>query len=152
MPAKYTHERVDTGGQLPRAAVSRRSADAANGTPHAVEAVMTNILPMLLGAAFVTIGVFASALADRIRQLRLVHRSDTRTPMRELREPTRAPKQHAESNPLPGSSDIVTALVGAGYKKVIASQAVAACTSREQATPESWTAAALRRCAQGSAS
>jgi hypothetical protein len=112
-----------------------------------------NVLPMLLGAALVTLGVLTSALADRIRQLRPARRDDARTPARELREPSRAPKQSAENDLTPqGSGDVVTALVAAGYRKAVAAQAVAACTSREQATPESWTAAALRRCAQGGAS
>jgi hypothetical protein len=113
---------------------------------------MNDVLHMLLGAALVAIGVLASGLADRIRQLRLARRDDARPPARESRPPARVRQIAPQRDPDPGSGDVVAALVAAGYRKIIAAQAVAACTAREQATPESWTAAALRRCAMGGAS
>jgi hypothetical protein len=109
---------------------------------------MTDVLHMFLGALLVSIGMLASAVADRIRQLRS-------TTLRSSEREPRAPRIAPTPTPAPAlddSNDVVAALVAAGYKKVVAAQAVAACTSREQATPESWTAAALRRCAQGGAS
>jgi Holliday junction resolvasome RuvABC DNA-binding subunit len=115
----------------------------------AIKLGMTDVLPMLLGALLVSIGVLASAVADRIRQLRSTTtlRSEPRA-QRVALAPAPAPVS-AESE---DSGDVLAALVAAGYKKAVAARAVAACTSREQATPESWTAAALRRCAQGGAS
>lgn len=107
---------------------------------------MNDVLCMFLGALLVSIGVLASAVADRIRQLRI-----DRTPAREPREivrQIRAPRAAVEPEPPPGADDVIAALVGAGYKKATAAQAAAACTMREQMTPESWLTAALRRCAQ----
>lgn len=44
---------------------------------------------------------------------------------------------------------VIAALVAAGYKKQVATEATWACNAAERATAESWTAAALRRCALG---
>jgi hypothetical protein len=111
---------------------------------------MNDVLHTLLGAALVSFGVLAAAWADRIRQLRVNRRDSERAPGR---EPARAP--HQKTSPTvdlaPGSDDVIAALVGAGYKKTLATQAALTCTTHEQATPESWTGAALRRCAQGNA-
>ena len=41
------------------------------------------------------------------------------------------------------------ALVAAGYKKPVATEATWACGAGERASIEGWTAAALRRCARG---
>jgi hypothetical protein len=122
---------------------------------------MTDFLHVLLGAALVSIGVLVSALADRIRQLRAMYRAQASVSAREpafapAREPAfapareaRAPKQRsAAAEELPGSGDVVAVLIAAGYRKPVAAQAVAACSPGEQVTPESWTRAALRRCAQ----
>lgn len=117
---------------------------------------MNDLLHVLLGAALVSIGVFVSALADRIRQLRAMHAAHV-----PAREPTPAPVPVRESKPRaatavedlsPGSSDVVAVLIAAGYRKPLAAKAVAACTPSEQASPESWTRAELRRCAMGGAS
>ena len=113
--------------------------------------MLHDVLHMLLGAALVSIGVLVSALADRIRLLRSARREDARPIAREPREP-RASKLEEVPAPAPGSGDVVAVLVAAGFKKPLAAQAAAACSPREQMTPESWTAAALRRCAQGGAS
>jgi Holliday junction resolvasome RuvABC DNA-binding subunit len=112
---------------------------------------MNDVLHMLLGAALVTIGVLASALADRIRQLRLTRHDDTHAPVHApVRAATRAPRAKQNDDVLaPGADDVVAALVATGYRKAQTMQAVAACAPREQATPESWTAAALRHCAGG---
>ncbi len=118
---------------------------------------------MLLGAGLVCLGVLMAALADRVRRLRITRdgvRSlsvardaeiSQRTPARELPRPVYKPPSTPVDD-LPGSSDVISALVGAGYKKALATQAARACTVREQTSPESWMAAALRRCAQGGAS
>lgn len=139
---------------------------------------MNDVLPMLIGAALVSTGVLASALADRIRGLR------ASTPARrEAREPREVPALRESMEPVArvesrakglttdgwkpvgtpahgvvatvvatGSDDIIAALVGSGYKKALATKAVAACTAQEQASPGIWIAAALRRCAMGGAS
>jgi hypothetical protein len=111
---------------------------------------MNDLLHVLLGAALVSIGVFVSALADRIRQLRAMHAAHV--PAREP-APAREPKRAAAAEDItPGSGDVVAVLIAAGYRKPLAAKAVAACTPSEQASPESWTRAALRRCAMGGAS
>lgn len=48
-----------------------------------------------------------------------------------------------------GGEDVIAALVAAGYKKPIATEATWGCTATERATIEGWTASALRRCARG---
>lgn len=138
---------------------------------------LNSVLFMLLGAALVAVGVLASALADRIRGLRGSRETSSpreRTsraapapqPSRavisvvEAAEPLRAtppakPQRRVEPKPQPsadGSDDVITALVTAGYKKPIATEATWACTAAERATVEGWTAAAFRRCARGAMS
>jgi hypothetical protein len=109
---------------------------------------MNDVLHMLLGAALVCLGVLATAFADRVRQLRITRRDSTGVLPRETARTARKPTAPASD---PGSEDVIAALQGAGYKKALATQAALACTEREQATPEIWMAAALRRCAQGGA-
>jgi hypothetical protein len=132
---------------------------------------MNDVLHMLLGAALVCLGILATALADRVRQLRLT-RSDspgvsasvvrrnlgiTRHPepkpgelsaVRVVRGPeasARAANKRVAT--IPGSEDVIAALQSAGYKKSVATQAIRACSEQEQRSPEGWMAAALRRCA-----
>lgn len=107
---------------------------------------MNDVLHMLLGAALVCLGVLTAAYAERVRQLRITrHDSDRpRTLVPAARKPPAATLTRA-----PGSDDVISALQGAGYKKALATQAALACAESEQATPEIWMAAALRRCAQG---
>jgi hypothetical protein len=50
------------------------------------------------------------------------------------------------------ASEVIAALVAAGYKKAIATEATWGCGAAERATIEVWVAAALRRCARGGAS
>lgn len=45
------------------------------------------------------------------------------------------------------ASEVIAALVAAGYKKTFATEATIACKGIECATVEDWTRAALRRCA-----
>lgn len=135
---------------------------------------MQNTLFMLLGAALVAIGVLAAAAADRIRGLRISRepaprerstRSQSPATQQE-RQPTqqarqaipvvelpRAPKQ-PKTPPGPkveteGGDDVIAALMATGFKKPVATEATWACSAAERATVESWTAAALRRCARG---
>lgn len=75
---------------------------------------MNDVLHMLLGAALVCLGILATAAADRIRQLRIIRRDSTRTPIRETS--TRVPRAPT-IDLAPGSDDVVSALVGAGCKK-----------------------------------
>lgn len=49
------------------------------------------------------------------------------------------------SDPGPGS-EVITALMTAGYKRNVATTATWACAAAERATIEGWVAAALRRC------
>jgi hypothetical protein len=134
----------------------------------------TAALNILFGAALVAIGVLAAALADRIRGLRISRDAATRErasrpaapapaqPARssipvvehaELRstpaKPLRAPRAESKVASPEGGEDVIAALVAAGYKKPVATEAAWACSAAERATVESWTASALRRCARG---
>lgn len=124
---------------------------SAIGTLQAIVRGMNDLLHTLLGAALVAIGVLAAALADRIRQLRSSVSSKEGLMRREPRAKAVPVSAVADSDDV-DSGEVVAALVAAGYKKAAASRAASACTAREQSTPESWVAAALRRCAQGGAS
>lgn len=126
---------------------------------------------MLLGAAFVSIGVLASALADRIRGLRVSRegyapreRANRVTsmpvapapviPVMEVRsappKPPRVPRVEPKATgTTDGGDDVIAALVAAGYKKPVATEAVWACGPAERASIERWTRAALVRCARG---
>jgi hypothetical protein len=143
---------LDTGKAILRGSCSAQFRRSVPARRSQLRGVMHDVLQMLLGGSLVTLGVLTSALADRVRQLRPARHVDA-TPAREprelVREPSRAPRQPAPIDLAPGSGAVVAALVAAGFKKTIAAQAVAACSPRDQATPESWTAAALRRCALG---
>ena len=133
-------------------------------------------LSMLFGAALVAIGVLAAALADRIRGLRISRDAREAAPRERLSRAASVPAHSARASipvvehseyrgtPAPGKppraprtepkvpspeGDVIAALVAAGYKKAIASEAAWACSAGERATVETWTAAALRRCARG---
>ena len=134
---------------------------------------LSNILFMLFGAALVAVGVLSSALADRLRGIRLIREAQPRdrasrgqtTPAvatvdaaigRAVDAPVattaRALRPRADLKPVAateGGEDVIAALVGAGYKKPIATEATWACSAAERATVEAWTASALRRCARG---
>ena len=131
-------------------------------------------LSMLFGAALVAIGVLAAALADRIRGLRISRDAREAAPRRAASVAAHSPRatipvvEHSEyrGTPAPvkqprapraepkvpspeGGEDVIAALVAAGYKKAIAAEAAWACSTGERTTVETWTAAALRRCARG---
>jgi len=118
---------------------------------------MNDVLHMLLGAALVCLGILATALADRVRQLRItrsaspgVSASVARRNLGDTRHPNHEVSARAASKSIatvPGSEDVIAALQGAGYKKAVATQAVLTCSEQEQRSPEGWMAAALRRCA-----
>lgn len=136
---------------------------------------MQNTIYMLFGAALVCLGVLASALADRVRGLRVsrdgrevregressarssrvMSTSAPRGPIQVVEaEPPRKPaatRRAAETKPQAedGADDVIAALVASGYKKAQATEAAWACSPSERATVEHWTAAALRRCARG---
>jgi len=130
---------------------------------------LNSVLTMLLGAAFVAIGVLAAALADRIRGLKIARegqpherasRARAAIPVvesAELPRATPAPAKPLRTLPKPaaapeGGEEVIAALVASGYKKPIATEAAWACTAAERATIEGWTASALRRCAREGAS
>lgn len=121
--------------------------------------IPASVLYMLLGAAAV---VLLPALADRIRGIR-PEREVSSTRPRTAAMPSPAPiatvkpaKVRIPVVPVQddgGPEDLViTALVGAGYKKSVATSAARACGPAERQSIETWTAAALRNCARGSAS
>lgn len=139
---------------------------------------MTDLAHVLLGAVLVAIGVLAGGLADRLRGIRFtratppLHRAGFSVPphpatidaseSRQL-EPTRSsPRAPSRgSQPLAGGTrppesadadDVIAALVAAGYKKPIATEAARGCREAERVTVEHWTRAALRRCAKGAVS
>lgn len=124
------------------------------------------ILAMLFGGALVAIGVLAAALAERIRDIRAVPRAQRDVQTRPVVATAHRPIEVVESRPTPKAAprditqaipiqtqddakDVIAALVAAGYKKPIATEATWNCNQSERATPETWTAAALRRCARG---
>jgi len=130
---------------------------------------LNSVLMMLLGAALVAVGVLANALADRIRGLKIAREAAPRerasrvqsapaiipviepelvrpAPAKPPRAPRIEPKPTAMTE---GGEDVIAALVAAGYKKPIATEATWACGAGERASIEGWTAAALRRCARG---
>ncbi len=117
---------------------------------------MQNLGDVLLSGGLVAIGVLAAAAADRIRGLRITREpAATRDRVDTAQAPTTAAPSRAGSATTVRETmhhDVVAALIGAGYRKAVAARAVAACTAREQATPEIWAAAALRRCLQDGAS
>jgi len=109
--------------------------------------VTSPILNMLLGAALVVIGVLVTALADHIRGRKTAPCKPKRSPGI---PPVESSPQRTPVEPLDDPTDaqvVIVALIAAGYKKQIASQAAWACSGGERATVEDWTRAALRRCA-----
>jgi hypothetical protein len=60
----------------------------------------------------------------------------------------RTPRPETKDAPSPGD-DVIAALVTAGYKRPVATEATWACSPAERETIEGWTACALRRCARG---
>jgi hypothetical protein len=129
----------------------------------------TSILYMLFGAALVTVGVFATALADRLRGLRV--RRESTAPRNALRDPVVVKMEHAPHASGAGAGnlgkqeakkqdaktktmadDVIAALVAAGYKKAAASDATWSCRASERATVEGWATAALRAAAKGGVS
>lgn len=78
---------------------------------------------------------------------------EPRHPTSPVRSP-QAPRPAATHTPAPrpspspgGEGDVIAALVAAGYKKPVATEATRACNEAERATIEGWTVAALRHCA-----
>lgn len=114
---------------------------------------MMGILYMAFGALLVVSGVLAAALADRIRGIRAQRTPVTPRERAETVRPAPAPTP-ARRVPIPVTpatddmNDVIAALVAAGYKKPVAAAAALGCTGQERASLESWTRAALRRCAQ----
>jgi hypothetical protein len=112
---------------------------------------LNNVLFMLFGAALIAIGVLAAALADRIRGLKIARE---RVPHETLAPRVRRPQiEVVEAELVPPEpkrprgimADVIAALVAAGYKKAIATEAVQGCSLSDRATIEDWTRAALRR-------
>jgi hypothetical protein len=122
---------------------------------------LNSVLFMLFGAALVAGGVLASALADRIRNLRVMREAaprQSRAPSAPItiEEPAELPRPKLPRTPQPkpslateGGEDVIAALIASGFKKPIATEAAWACTAPERATVETWTMHALRRCARG---
>jgi Holliday junction resolvasome RuvABC DNA-binding subunit len=79
-------------------------------------------------------------------------RTARRTPIRVVtpKAPSIAPKMETKTDAM--ADDVIAALMAAGYKKPIATEAALGCGQAERATIEHWTRAALRRCAKGVAS
>lgn len=128
---------------------------------------MTGLAYALLGAILVAIGVVAGGFADRVRGIRFVRvavpRERTRRSAPAGRamsdateshqvEPVRSNRRRARSFPLGApqlnlvdAEDVIAALVAAGFKKPIATEAACGCSEAERTTIEEWTRAALRR-------
>jgi uncharacterized membrane protein YgcG len=105
-----------------------------------------NELSMLLGAALVIAGVLASALADRIRGLRVERRVAKRAATEDpnlvmATEPKMRSKAETIAKPL--GDQVMLALVQSGYTKPIAKAAVWSCKTPDRASLEQWTKAAF---------
>ncbi len=128
-----------------------------------------NVLFVLLGAGLVSIGVLTTAIADRIRGIcprrahtavresapRAVTPRAARLPIEVVDlAPTPSPRPKAKppstESKMPAMADeVIAALVDAGYKKSLATDAAKNCSQAERATIESWMCAALRHCTRG---
>lgn len=136
--------------------------------------MLNNVLFLLLGAGLVSIGFLATALAERIRGHHVPREMETEPRLKSNRAqrvtviPVSAPAEAAETlHPTSTArspraartepkaitnedgSDVIAALMAAGYKKPVATAATWACSVAERTTIEGWTTAALRRCALG---
>lgn len=115
---------------------------------------MQSALSMLLGAALVAVGVLVSALADRIRGIRADRHAARSAPAKPIltfrdvpargSDPVMTAPPAAEPAEDPREADIVSAMVGAGYKTKDAQRAARACRDSERVSTESWLAAAFR--------
>ena len=132
---------------------------------------LANIGFMLLGALLLAGGVLVASLADRVRGLRADRRGQAPRVPRQAAAP-RAPREFDPSDTIfvpdedPGvarrvdrtppkikpapidvgmATDVVNALVAAGYNKRAATSAVQACDASERGSLTNWTRAALRR-------
>ena len=118
---------------------------------HSTFTSMNDLAHVLLGAAFVTIGVLVAALADRIRGVRVTR---VRAPCvvasnsRPLAPPQRDTPATADDVQ---ARAVIGALVTAGFSKRVAAAATTACAREQRATVETWTRAALRHCSYGGA-
>lgn len=110
---------------------------------------MNDLLHILLGAALVSTGVFASALADRIRGLRVERRQAPQPRQHEASVPISAKAQGAVAPTSRDATDVIAALCAAGYLKSVATEAAMRCTAAERTSIEHWVRAALRNCTQG---
>jgi Holliday junction resolvasome RuvABC DNA-binding subunit len=100
---------------------------------------MQNFETMFLGGLLVALGVVASAIADRIRGIKV---------QRMVRQPVaRRGDAFATSTQDSMRCDVIAALVQAGYSKHEAAEAVAGVPSSACSTLESWTRAALKKLA-----
>lgn len=140
---------------------------------------MTEFVHVLLGAALVTIGILAAAIADRIRGVRGTSVYTATQPRSAVpvhaavrvtapAKPRRARASVPRTSSSPSSAErtvstdavdanghsttadeVIAALVAFGHPKPLATEAVRGCGQTERETVESWTLAALRRCARG---
>ena len=120
--------------------------------------MLHDILTLSLGASLVSVGVLSSALADRIRGLRIERRMSRPERQREIPDeiatertrPARGsgPKMVEDPALTATAQNVIAVLVASGYKKSLATDATWRCTTVERATTESWTRAALRNCAR----
>ena len=108
-----------------------------------------NVAHVLLGASLVALGVLAAAVADRIRGVRATSVSAPSAAAPNAKRLGRAPRHTVAKVDDGGADEVVGALITAGYDKRVATAATAGCTPEQRATLETWTRAALRRCAQG---
>ncbi len=108
-----------------------------------------NVAHLLLGAALVAIGVLAAALADRIRGVRVTRVAAPSAAFPSAKRLARPPRHGVAKADDGEANEVVGALITAGYDKRVATAATAGCSPEQRATIETWTRAALRRCAQG---
>jgi hypothetical protein len=133
--------------------------------------MLSNVLFILLGAGLVSVGFLAAALAEHIRG-HVPRETEPRAQLNRVQKATlisldegaalirptptaktpRVSRTEAKVVTSTGGDEVIAALVAAGYKKPIATEATWACGVAERATIEGWAASALRRCGRGGAS
>jgi len=104
---------------------------------------------MALGALLVVVGVLASALADRIRGIKIQRMAMSTEPRRKREpepEPTRVTTGITDADKKLRES-VVAALVQSGFGKPEAQHAALEVPSAQRASLEAWTRAALRKLA-----
>lgn len=102
---------------------------------------------MFIGAMLAILGMFAGAVADRIRGNKRTVRECASTRSGRKTSPTVDSAREAVTTTAHKAlrRDVIAALTQSGFTKPEAAEAVDGCKGAEQSTLESWTRSALKR-------